>query len=164
MNLKIFVAGLALVTLLGGCSEKTQQQVEDTSKAVVTDVKEGASEAVEATKEAAAVAETTAAVKAALLASNKMDTKALNVDTVEGTVHLKGHVPTEEQRALAEEIAKSTVAEGTNVVNELVVGEPTATPAAEGTPVAGETPVATGTPAGDHDGHDHDHDHADHNH
>lgn len=163
MKLKMFIAGIALVAVVG-CSQQTQQQVEETGQAVVAEVKEGATEAVAATKDAAAVAEVTGSVKSALLASSKVETKDLNVDTVDGTVHLRGHVPSDEQRSLAEEIAKNTVSSGTTVVNELVVGEPSATPAASGTPLVSGTPVATGTPgAVDDHGHDHDHDH-DHDH
>ena len=158
MNLKMWAAGLAVVAFLG-CSDKTQQQVEDTSKAVVTDVKENAQEAVQVTKDAAAGAEVTAGVKSALLASNKMDTSAVNVDTVNGTVHLRGYVPTVDQKTLAEEIAKNTVAAGTSVVNELAVGIPaTATPAvASGTPSPGASPgTITDDVHESHDGHSHE--------
>lgn len=135
MRQRVIALALAL-PLLAGCNEKTQQQVQDTGKAVVAEVKENAGQAVEVTKAAAADAEVTAGVKSALMASKKMDTSALNVDTMDGKVHLRGYVPNMEQRSLAEEIARNTVASGTEVVNELSVGVPVS-----GSP----TPVDTGT-------------------
>lgn len=171
MKIKMFAAGLAVLALMGGCSEKTQQQVEETGKAVVADVKENAAEAVQVTKEAAAGAELTASVKSALLASDKMDTTALNVDTVDKVVHLKGYVPTLEQRTLAEEIARNTVPTGVTVTNELNVGaapDATGTPASSATVSGTPNPAAPGTITDDahdsHDGHDHSHEGDDHNH
>jgi hypothetical protein len=161
----MWAAGLAVVAFLG-CSDKTQQQVEDTSKAVVTNVKESAQEAVQVTKDAAAGAEVTAGVKSALLASDKMDTSAVNVDTVDGTVHLRGYVPSVDQKALAEEIARNTVAAGTSVVNELAVGVPALPVVSSGTPSPGASPDAVVDPAHDnHDGHSHEGDsHEGHSH
>ena len=74
MKIKSLVAGVALIAILGGCSPQTQQQVEETSKAVAADVKQGATEAVDATKEAAADAKEVAADKAeaAVEATRKM--------------------------------------------------------------------------------------------
>lgn len=168
MNMKNFAAGMALVALLGGCSAQTQQQVEDTSKAVAADVEKKVEEGVDATKEAAAAAETTTKVKAALVASSNIDSTGINVDTVGTTVSLKGSVPSEEMKATAEEIAKNTAPAGATIQNELTVGAiATGTPAADAagtatpesalTPSASGTPVASGTPAAEegHEGHDH---------
>lgn len=172
MKIKSLVAGVALIAILGGCSPQTQQQVEDTSKAVAADVKQGATEAVDATKEAAADAETTTKVKAALIASSNIDSTGINVDTVGTTVSLKGTVPTEEQKTTAEEVAKNTAPAGSTIQNELAVGPiPTGTPAAAAdgaTPTSALTPSATGTVEPGHEGHnhapgeghDHDHEHA----
>lgn len=119
----------ALAILLVGCTQQAQQQIEDTGKAVVVDVQEQSAQAVKKSQEAVADAEITASVKSALLASKKMDTRALNVDTVKGTVFLRGAVPTDQQKALAEQIAKSTVPTESDVVNQLAVGtEPAVTP------------------------------------
>ena len=174
MKFKTFAAALALAALLVGCSQETQQQVEDTSKSVATDVKEGAKEAVETTKEVAADVDLTASVKTALMASDKIDSSALNVDTVDGTVFLKGSVPDDMQKTLAEEIAKNTVPENTMIKNELAVGaasdaDATPSPDAEGaTPAEGAVvdPNATATPAhAEGDGHNHDgEDHSGHDH
>lgn len=166
MNMKILAAGMALTAILGGCSAQTQQQVEDTSKAVVADVKKEAEQAVDATKDAAAAAETTTKVKAALVASSNIDSTGINVDTVGTTVSLKGTVPSEEQKSTAEEIAKNTAPAGSTIQNELTVGPiATGSPAADasGTPVSALTPSASGTPGASgtpavepgHEGHDH---------
>ena len=120
MKIYGFVLALALCTALSGCSAQTQQQVEETTKAVASDVKESAGQAMDATKAAAAEAEITTSVKSALMASDKVDTGALNVDTKGQTVYLRGAVKTGEEKALAEEIAKNTVADGITVTNELV--------------------------------------------
>lgn len=135
MRNRVGAAAMAAL-LLGGCGENAKQQVQSTGKAVVSEVKKNAGEAVEMTKEAAADAEITAGVKSALIASKQMDTSALNVDTVDGKVYLRGYVPNLQQRSLAEEIAKNTVKESTVVSNELSVGV-----RVSGSP----TPVATGT-------------------
>lgn len=164
MKMKFLIAAMALVTVLGGCSAQTQQQVEDASKAVVSDVKDEAEKAVDATKEAAAAAEITGKVKAALVASSNIDSTGINVDTVGSTVSLKGTVPSEEQKATAEEIAKNTAPPEATIQNELTIGAAvTATPEADGTPVSALTPSADGTPVAEgtpavepgHEGHDH---------
>lgn len=190
MKFKTFAAALALAALLVGCSQETQQQVEDTSQSVASDVKEGAKDAMETTKEVASDMDLTASVKTALMASDKIDSSALNVDTVDGTVFLKGSVPDDMQKTLAEEIAKNTAPENTMIKNELAVGAAadgdsdtaTATPDAEGatpaegavvtpdgdaTPVEGAVvdPNATATPHTEGDGHNHDgEDHSGHDH
>jgi hypothetical protein len=159
--LRNLIATLAFVAVVG-CSPATQQQVQNTTRAVATEVREGATQAVEVSKEAAAQAEVTVSVKGALLASDKVDTSALNVDTVNSAVYLRGYVPTLEQRTLAEEIANNTVADEIAVVNELAVGVDVTS---SSTPLAGATPLPTpGTlvdEAHEHeahhpgDGHDH---------
>lgn len=152
MSLKMWIVMLTVLAFLG-CSEKTQQRVEDSSKAVIADVKEGAVEAVEVTKEAAADAEQTASVKSALIASDKVETAAINVDTLNGQVHLRGYVPTLGQRTLAEEIAKNTVKERTSVINELAVGAVPDNPSGTPTPGPLGPPGTISDEA--HEGHDH---------
>ena len=164
MMLKFQVALLAALLLFSsGCTEQTQQQVQDTGKAVVEDVKENAQQAVEATKDAAADAEVTTSVKSALMASEKMDTTALNVDTIGKNVYLRGYVADVEQKTLAESIAKNTVAADFAVNNELLVGMPTDSPSPEASatdpsspgtivddstpPVPYDSPSPSGTPA-----------------
>jgi osmotically-inducible protein OsmY len=74
------------------------------------------------------IAEKTAAgvetidVKAALIADGRVDAGNINVDTIASskTVVLKGTVPTAEQRAMAETIARDQ-AKGYTVTNQLTV-------------------------------------------
>ena len=74
------------------------------------------------------IAEKTAAgvetidVKAALIADGRVDAGNINVDTIASskTVVLKGSVPTAEQRATAETIARDQ-AKGYTITNELTV-------------------------------------------
>jgi hypothetical protein len=165
VKLQTWMAGLALATVLCGCSQQTQQQVENTGQAVVTDVKENAQQAVDVTKDAVADAELTASVKSALIASDKLDHSALNVDTSAKVVYLRGHVPTVDQKSLAEEIAKNTVSAGVTVQNELSVGAPGTAPSVSTTASPGTITddAHEGHDHGDHEGHDHS-DHEDHSH
>ena len=74
------------------------------------------------------IAEKTAAgvetidVKAAIIADGRVDAGNINVDTIASskTVVLKGSVPTAEQRATAETIARDQ-AKGYTITNELTV-------------------------------------------
>lgn len=153
MSVRNLMAALALLALLG-CSQQTQQQVQNTTAAVATEVRENASQAVQVGQEAAAHVEVTASVKSALMASDKMDTSALNVDTVDGHVYLRGYVPTVDQRTLAQEIATNTVAKGTNVINELAVGvDVSPSPASSATPGPARTPGTITDDAHEHESH-----------
>ncbi len=63
-------------------------------------------------------------VKTALMADTRVDAGDINVDTdhTSKTVTLKGRVPTAEQKAIAEQVAKDKAA-GYQVRNELMVGK-----------------------------------------
>jgi hyperosmotically inducible protein len=62
---------------------------------------------------------TTAQVKTALLADEHIGTRHINVDTIDGVVHLRGYVHSERERELAEEVA---ILYGATVIkNELEV-------------------------------------------
>lgn len=65
--------------------------------------------------------EVTLKVKAALMASDRLNTSAIDVDTRDHVVYLKGSVPQASQKTVAETIAKNTVAPGVKVVNQLQV-------------------------------------------
>lgn len=132
MSIRPFLAALALLAVLTGCTEKTQQEVSDTATTVAGEVRDSAESAAESVGEAAesageAIQETgvaagvAAEVKTALMVSEQVETSQLNVDVEGETVFLRGTVPAEEQVALAEQIAADTVAEGTTVTNELTV-------------------------------------------
>jgi osmotically-inducible protein OsmY len=91
------------------------------------DAADKASEATAAaTKKAAEAAEAAAQtvdVKTALLADKRVTAKGIDVDTdrVTKTVILKGHVPTEDQKAIAQQIAAEH-SSGYSVRNELTIG------------------------------------------
>jgi BON domain-containing protein len=74
--------------------------------------------------EAAQAGTQTMSVKTALLADKRVTATGINVDTdtATRTVTLKGHVPSEEQKAVAEQIA-SKHSTGYHVKNELTVGD-----------------------------------------
>jgi len=74
--------------------------------------------------EAAQAGTQTMSVKTALLADKRVTAKAINVDTdtATRTVTLKGHVPSKEQKAIAEQIATQH-STGYRVRNELTVGD-----------------------------------------
>lgn len=73
---------------------------------------------------AAEAAVETMDVKTALMADTRVDAADINVDTdhTTKTVTLKGRVPTAEQKAIAEQVAKDQ-AVGYQVRNELIVGK-----------------------------------------
>jgi osmotically-inducible protein OsmY len=96
---------------------KTQKAADNASIA--------AGKAAEATADAtraAGAAMETMNVKAALIADSRVQARGIDVDTdhVTKTVVLKGHVPTAEQKTIAEQIA-SDKAVGYHVKNELTV-------------------------------------------
>ncbi len=103
------VAGALLAVLTigaGGCANTMQGAKQDTERA--------------AEKTAAAVE--TVDVKSALMADGRVDASNINVDTVSSTrtVVLKGSVPTAEQKATAEAIAREQ-AKGYTITNQLTV-------------------------------------------
>jgi osmotically-inducible protein OsmY len=63
-------------------------------------------------------------VKTALLADTRVTAKGIDVDTdlATRTVVLKGHVPSQEQKTIAEQIAVER-SSGYHVRNELTVGD-----------------------------------------
>lgn len=115
-------------TLAVGCSQHDQRQTEAAleggAQQVGHAVKEGA-------KDVGQTLETgmdTAKVKSALMASEKMDASNLNVDKEGNVYYLRGSVPSEEQKALAERMTTDMIGKTDKVVNELKVGVEVATP------------------------------------
>src|SRR6476661_518660 len=82
-----------------------------------------AADATQRAAEAAQAGTQTMSVKTALLADKRVTAKGINVDTDTSTrtVTLKGHVPSEEQKVIAEQIT-SQHSSGYHVRNELTVG------------------------------------------
>ena len=102
-------AGLLVSALslgAGACAQTMQGAKQDTERAV----------------ENTAAATETFDVKAALIADGRVDASSINVDTSASTktVLLKGSVPTAEQKAIAERIAREQ-AKGYTINNQLTV-------------------------------------------
>jgi hypothetical protein len=107
-----------------------KRDTEENSKKAAVEASKAADKASAATADAAQRAADAAqagtqtiSVKTALLADKRVTAKAINVDTdtASRTVTLKGHVPSEEQKAIAEQIASQN-SSGYHVRNELTVG------------------------------------------
>jgi osmotically-inducible protein OsmY len=138
-------AVLLVAAMSTACSDSTERTAEeaardtgnaaeragDAAKDAGRDVANAASDAARATGDAvleggraADAAVETMDVKTALMADTRVDAGDINVDTdhTTKTVTLKGRVPTADQKAIAEQVAKSK-ATGYQVRNELVVGK-----------------------------------------
>ena len=107
-----------------------KRDAEDNSRKAAVQAGKAAEKASEATataaRQAADAAEAgaqTVNVKTALLADTRVTAKSIDVDTdlATRTVTLKGRVPSEEQKAIAEQIAIERSA-GYHVRNELTIG------------------------------------------
>ena len=99
-------AWLAVVGISGGCANTVRGAKQDTERAT----------------EKTAAAVQTVDVKSALIADGRVDATNINVDTIASTrtVVLKGSVPTAEQKATAEGIAREK-AKGYTITNQLTV-------------------------------------------
>lgn len=117
---------------VGNAVSKVGNEVANKVSPVVEKAKEGTQNAASKTGEVLTDSGITLRVKTALTASDKMDVSALNVDTKDKVVYLKGSVPAAAQKALAETIAKDTVGAGVRVVNQLQVKPVAPKPAAKG--------------------------------
>ncbi len=121
-RLSVWLCAAVVITLSAGCRNTAvglQRDTEENSaKAAVK-----ASEAAGKASEAAAQAAQTLNVKTALVADKRVTAKDIDVDTdrTTRTVILKGRVPTEEQKQIAEQIAIER-SQGYAVKNELTIG------------------------------------------
>jgi len=95
----LVISSAACASTMAGVQKDTEKAVENTAAGVET-----------------------MDVKAALIADGRVDASAINVDTSASTktVLLKGSVPTEEQRRVAEAIARDE-ADGYTINNQLTV-------------------------------------------
>ena len=131
LSVCVCAAGLALFsTACKNTAAGLQRDAEDNSRKAAMKAGEAAEKASEATAaatrnatEAAEAAAQTVNVKTALLADTRVSATGIDVDTdrTSRTVILKGHVPNQEQKAIAEQIAVDR-APGYHVRNELTVG------------------------------------------
>jgi osmotically-inducible protein OsmY len=132
-RLSVCVCAAGLVLFSTACRNTAaglQRDTEENSRKAAIKASEAAEKASEATAvatrnatEAAEAAAQTVNVKTALLADKRVSATGIDVDTdrASRTVILKGHVPSEEQKAIAQQIAadRST---GYHVRNELTIG------------------------------------------
>ena len=121
-----FVGAIAVVLLSAACSDRAEERASEAARdagRVASDTARAGSDAVANAGRAADAAVETMDVKAALMADTRVDAGDINVDTDHQTktVILKGRVPTEAQKQLAEQIAIDK-AVGYRVTNQLTVG------------------------------------------
>lgn len=132
MNVTMQVSRLAMVALLtaaAACSDRDAATTDPAGTRPPADTAAprnptgGVGDAVANGGRAADAAVETLDVKMALVADDRLDTDDVNVDTdhTTKTVRLRGYVPTETQKTLAQQIAAQK-AVGYRVSNELVVG------------------------------------------
>lgn len=114
-------AALIAATSAAACSDKAERRasdaaedVRDASRDAARDVSDASKDAARAVKDAATdvgraadAAVETVDVKTALMADPRVNAGGINVDSDRETktVTLKGHVPTNEQRVIAEQVA-----------------------------------------------------------
>lgn len=96
---------------------KTGEAVQKEADAAGTAVKNAA----ENTAKVADNADTTMQVKNAILIAKDLHSSNLNVDTKDKKVILRGSVPTADEKARAEQIAKGVVTKDYTVVNQLTI-------------------------------------------
>jgi len=132
-RLSVWVCTVGIVLCSTACRNTAaglKRDTEDNSKKAAAGAEKAAEKASAATAdatqraaEAAQAGAQTMSVKTALLADKRVTATGINVDTdlATRTVTLKGHVPSEEQKAIAEQIA-SERSSGYHVRNELTIG------------------------------------------
>ena len=132
-RLSMWIGVAALAASTAACDNTAaglKRDAEINSKKAAIKAGEAADRASEATAaaarsatDAAEAAAQTMSVKTALVADKRVTAKDIDVDTDRATrtVILKGHVPTDEQRSIAEHIAVER-SPGYKVRNELTVG------------------------------------------
>jgi osmotically-inducible protein OsmY len=113
------LAGAALA--LAGCNQQQKVEANSASQKAKNQIEQATATA----KHDLTDGTITLKVKSAMNSSDKLNTSAVNVDTKDKVVHLRGAVPSADQKALAERIAKDTVGQDVKVVNELAVSPPT---------------------------------------
>jgi len=133
-RLSVCVCAAGVVLFSTACRNTAaglKRDTEENSKKATVEAGKAAEKASAATAdvtqraaEAAQAGAQTVSVKTALLADKRVTAKGIDVDTdlTTRTVTLKGHVPSEEQKAIAEQIA-SERSSGYHVRNELTVGD-----------------------------------------
>jgi predicted small secreted protein len=116
-KIALFAAGAMLLTILG---------CENTAEGIKKDAEKDSRQAAEAGRDIGSAISLTPTIKAAIVADPTLNDPGneINVETSEEQVVLKGHVKTEEMKAMAADIAQRTIKDKggkQSVVNELVV-------------------------------------------
>jgi osmotically-inducible protein OsmY len=114
----VALAGAAFA--LAGCSQQQNAEAGNATK----NAEKQLSQAADKAKHDITDGGITLKVKSAMNASDKLNTSAINVDTKDKVVHIRGAVADSNQKALAERIAKDTVGKDVQVVDELAVSPP----------------------------------------
>jgi osmotically-inducible protein OsmY len=117
----MILAGLcAAVVGLSGCNHQQQVEANNQAQRAKKDIQTATADAGKKLTDAGI----TLKVKTAMTASSKLNTSGINVDTKNKMVTLNGAVADDNQRQLAERIAKDTVGPDVQVVNKLQVRPP----------------------------------------
>jgi osmotically-inducible protein OsmY len=116
------LAGLTVFAVVSGCSQETLESVgKDTARnaeVVAREAKRAEKKVAPTLKKADLGLRVTTAIKA-----NQKLPRSIRVDASETGVFLRGNVKTEEQKALAERIARDTLDEKYTVKNDLKIEE-----------------------------------------
>ncbi|MES2462586.1 MAG: BON domain-containing protein [Armatimonadota bacterium] len=116
------IAGFFLFSAVSGCSQETIESVgKDTARnaeAVAKEARRAEKKVAPTLKKADLGLRVTTAIKA-----NQKLPRSIRVDASETSVFLRGNVKNEEQKALAERIARDTLDEKYTVQNDLKIDE-----------------------------------------
>lgn len=119
--LKRFALGVMVTaSLAAGCTMTDKQKLQDSADKVERSATRQARKAEKTVQEAA----TTTRIKAVLIASSKLDSSKINVDTVEKVVYLRGTVFSAEQKTLALRLAQDTAGKDEEIRDELKIDVP----------------------------------------
>jgi hyperosmotically inducible periplasmic protein len=114
--LSLWLCALAIAGLTG-CSQRQKVEASNQAQRAGDEIKQAASKAQKDVSDGSI----TFKVKTAMTASDKLDTSEIDVDTKDKVVHLKGTVPTADQKARAERIAQDVVGEDVSVMSHITV-------------------------------------------
>lgn len=120
------LAAAAMVALIAGCKieadPEAQQKIQENAQKTWESTKQSLDKTGKQIKQSTAQASETFRIKSALGTSDRVDTSNLSVETMGQTIYLKGSVPTQEQKDIAETMAKAIANKGYTVEDDLKVG------------------------------------------
>jgi osmotically-inducible protein OsmY len=117
--MRLVTIGICALALAGltGCNERQKVEASNSARRAGDEIKQATARAQHDLSDGTI----TLKVKTALVDSDKLDTSAINVDTKDKVVHLRGTAASADQKQLAERIARDTVGKDVKVVSELGV-------------------------------------------